>query len=117
MKSKLMKLNLLCAVMTLAITLSAAEAGLTVDPERAVIAAEPRQEGAAAELKTHLDLITGKSIPVVKKNQIKSGNYVFYVGRSPAGSEGKYQPEEARWEITPKAAYFYGDKNNGTLFR
>ena len=103
------------SVLMLAGTLSAAEANLTIDPAWTVIVSESGQNTAAAELKTHLDLITGKSIPVVKPDQIKSGSYVFYVGRAPAGSDGKYQPEEARWQVTPKAAYFYGDKNKGTL--
>ena len=103
------------SVLMVAGTLSAAEANLTINPERSVIVSESGQNTAAAELKTHLDLITGKTIPMVKPDQIKSGSYVFYVGRAPAGSEGKYQPEEARWQVTPKAAYFYGDTNKGTL--
>ena len=54
------------SVLMLTGTLSAAEANLTIDPERTVIVSESGQNTAAAELKTHLDLITGKSIPVVK---------------------------------------------------
>ena len=89
---------------------------ILIDPDKALIVAEPRQDAAAADLKKHLDLIAGKPIPLVSHDQIKPGSFVFYVGRSPAGSDGRYQPEEARWEITPKTAYFYGDKNNGTLY-
>ena len=47
-------------VLMLAGTLSASAADLTVDPEQAVIVAGSGQNAAAAELKTHIDLITGK---------------------------------------------------------
>ena len=112
-------MKLFAAVLTglmLTGTLSAAEANLTVDPARTVIVSESGQNAAAAELKTHLDLITGKSIPILNPGQIKSGSYAFYVGKVPAGVPVKFQPEEARWKVTPKAAYFYGDKNSGTLY-
>ena len=89
---------------------------LMIDPAKAVIAAEPGTSPAAKELQTHLELITGKTIPLVKSNQVKAGNYVFHVGKAPADADEKYQPEEARWEITPDAAYFYGDQNNGVMF-
>lgn len=89
---------------------------LLIDPSKAVIAAQQANDPAAKELKTHLELITGKTIPIEKAGQTRQGAYVFHVGKAPAGSDGKFQPEEARWEITPDAAYFYGDQNNGVLF-
>ena len=89
---------------------------IVIDPGSAVIAAARANDPAAKELKTHLELITGKSIPIEKAGQTRKGAYVFHVGKAPAGSDGKFQPEEARWEITPDAAYFYGDQNNGVLF-
>lgn len=89
---------------------------LLIDPAKAVIAAQQANDPAAKELKTHLELITGKTIPIEKAGQTRKGAYVFHVGKAPAGSDGKFQPEEARWEIKPDAAYFYGDQNNGALF-
>ena len=87
-----------------------------VKAENAVIAAVSSETAAAAELKTHLEWITGKKFSIKNVQNIKKGTFVFYVGKAPTGAEKKFFPEEARWEITPDAAYFYGDKNNGTLF-
>ena len=89
---------------------------LLIDPAKAVIAAQQANDPAAKELKTHLELITGKTIPIEKAGQTRKGAYVFHVGKAPAGSDGKFQPEEARWVIKPDAAYFYGAQNNGVLF-
>ena len=89
---------------------------IIINPGQSVIAAAQSNDPAAKELKTHLELITGKTIPIEKAGPPRKGVYVFHIGKAPAGADGKYLPEEARWEITPDAAYFYGDKNNGALF-
>ena len=89
---------------------------LVIDPDRAVISAQKANDPAAQELKTHLELITGKIIPVLGRGRVRRNSFIFHVGKAPAGVQAKFQPEEARWEITPEAAYFYGDGNKGTLF-
>ena len=105
MKRKAILFLLCCA------GLCAAE--IRIDPSHAVISAENASGEAAKELKTHLDLMTGKNIPILSGRQIPEGAYVFYVGRAPASAAGTFKPEEARWKITQNAAYFYGDRNNG----
>ena len=96
------------------IAISAAE--IVINPGNAVISAPKANDPAAQELKTHLELITGKTIPVLGGGQVRKNAYIFHIGKAPAGAPSKFQPEEARWEITPDAAYFYGDKNKGTLY-
>ena len=85
---------------------------IEIDPDNAVIVAVSLKEPAVQELKAHLDLISGMSIPVTtSEGAAKPGAYVFYVGRAPDAVQTAFRPEEARWEITPDAAYFYGDRN------
>ena len=89
-------------------------ADVQIDPGRAVILSPDPQTPAAQELKLHLELITGKTIPVIScADEADKGTYVFYVGRVPDGEDSSFCPEEARWFVTPDAAYFYGDKRNG----
>jgi len=111
-----MRINVLFSCLLLLSGYFCAGAELLIDPAKAVIAAQQTNDPAAKELKTHLELITGKTIPIEKAGQTRKGAYVFHVGKTPAGADERYQPEEARWEITPDAAYFYGDQNNGVLF-
>ena len=106
-----LSLILLCFIPAV---LSAGE--IIINPDNAVISAPKASNPAAQELKTHLELITRKTIPVMDAGKIRKGSYIFYIGKAPEGTSEKFKPEEARWKITPKAAYFYGDKNNGTLF-
>lgn len=88
---------------------------LAIDPARAVISAQQSNDPAAQELKTHLELITGKKIPILGGGQVRCNAYIFHIGKVPAGVPAKFQPEESRWAITPQAAYFYGDGNKGSL--
>ena len=106
---KLLPLSLLCILAGL----SAAE--ITIDPARSVISARQANDPAAQELKTHLELITGKKIPVLGGGQVRRNAFIFHIGKAPAGAPEKFQPEEARWEITPDAAYFYGEGTKGSL--
>jgi hypothetical protein len=64
---------------------------------------------AALELQKHLKLITGVSFPIVKAPD----NYkkVFYVGIIPSSDQENLKAEEARYLITSKAIYLYGEDN------
>ena len=85
-------------------------AAFTVKPENAVIVVTPKAGGvarlAAKELQYHIQLMTGKSIPIVSKTV--PGKYVFLFEK-PAGV--KLKPEEAIWETTGKMTRFYGDSS------
>ena len=89
---------------------------IIIDPDHAVISATTANDPAAQELKTHLELITGKKIPVLGGGQVRRNAFIFHIGKAPAGAPEKFQPEEARWEITPDAAYFYGEGAKGSLY-
>ena len=72
---------------------------IEIDPDNAVIVAVSLKEPAVQELKAHLDLISGMSIPVTTgEGAAKPGAYVFYVGRAPDAVQTAFRPEEARWE-------------------
>ena len=72
-------------------------ADVRIDPARAVILSPDPQTPAAQELKLHLELITGKTIPVIgRTDEADKGTYVFYVGRVPDGEDPSFRPEEAR---------------------
>ena len=83
---------------------------LTVDPGKAEIVVDSKADGtvqfAALELQRHLQMATGKKIPLVSKGT--KGKYQFLMG-TPAGV--KLAPEEARWEITPQYTRIYGDSS------
>ncbi|NCO33484.1 MAG: hypothetical protein AUJ92_16630 [Armatimonadetes bacterium CG2_30_59_28] len=84
-----------------------------VDPANAVIMlpspATPSQTDAARELSKHLKLITGADVATAADPNPPPGKYPFYVGSPPPGNVQPLAPEEARWVITPKATYLYGD--------
>ena len=67
----------------------------------------------AEDLKKHLDLIGSTDVKIVKK--APEGKYAFFIGEAPANAPAKFQPEEGRYLVTDKAAYFYGDplRNQG----
>ncbi|MBR2872958.1 MAG: DUF4838 domain-containing protein [Lentisphaeria bacterium] len=81
-----------------------------VDPGKAVIVVEKNADGtvrfAGLELQRHLQMVTGKKIPIAVKAQ--KGQYAFLMG-TPAGV--KLAPEEARWEVTPTYTRIYGDSS------
>ena len=83
---------------------------VTVDPGKAEIVVDSKADGtvqfAALELQRHLQMATGKKIPLVSKET--KGKYQFLMG-TPAGV--KLAPEEARWEITPQYTRIYGDSS------
>ena len=52
--------------------------------------------------------------PEIYKNEkdVPAGRYIWYFGKAPDGVDTKgMKPHEGRWQITDKAAYFWGDKN------
>ena len=101
-------MNKICLLpLFLIILCQAAAQEFFVKAENAVIAAETFETAAAAELKTHLEWITGKKFSIKNVQNIPKETFVFYVGKAPAGTEKKFLPEEGRWEITPEAAQGY----------
>ncbi len=108
MKLKLMTL----AVIFMGLSgIRATAANFSVKPENIVIQlpsrANPGAAIAAEELQKHLQLITGKKVPVIRK-KARSGRYVFHVGLRPADDKRPLKTEEARYRITPEGAWFYG---------
>jgi len=85
-------------------------ASFTVKPENAVIVVNPKAGGvarlAAKELQYHLQMMTGKTVPIASK--AAPGKYIFLFEK-PAGV--KLKPEEAVWETTEKMTRFYGDSS------
>ena len=81
---------------------------VTVDPGKAVIVIDKKADGtvqfAGLELQRHLQMMTGKKIPIVSK--AVKGKYQFLMGK-PAGV--KLAAEEARWEISKECTRLYGD--------
>ena len=88
---------------------------IVINPGNAVISASKANDPAAQELKKHLELITGKTIPVLGGGQVKKDAYIFHIGKAPSGAPVKFKPEESRWAVTSKAAYFYGEGPKGSL--
>ncbi len=111
-KRNIMKIKMTASILVLALSLGAAE--LRVKPEEAVICAPPQEKKAAEELQSHLQLITGRKLPIVNEKELPEKKYVFHIGKIPPGASTEFKPEEARWDITPDTAYFYGDKSGGT---
>lgn len=88
---------------------------IRIDPARSVITFQKAaQKSLAEDLQLHLKQITGKEIPVCPENSSPAGKFVFAVGKAPEGAPAVYQPEEARWKVTPEGVFFYGDANHGT---
>ncbi|MHC4874611.1 MAG: hypothetical protein ACYTFY_22395 [Planctomycetota bacterium] len=94
-------------------------AKINVDPENCVIAVSQEKiltkrqssllDKAVKELEKHLELITGKDIPVIKGKKPSAGKYPFYVGIPGPGNNKELASQESRWQITPEGAYFTGD--------
>ena len=115
-------LFLSCVPAVLAAVLSVAQAEtITVSGEKAVVVLPPATDtaGAAAalELKKHLTLITGAEIRAVEKGAVPEGAFCFHIGVAAPGDQKPMAAEEARWKITPSAAWLYGaEKSRGVQF-
>ncbi len=98
-----------------------AQAPITVDPEQCCIIVpevpEPVQTVAAEELQKHLGLAMDAEVPIIAATEEAAG-YRFFVGIPAPDDARPLAPEEARWVITPEAAYLYGDdeKHYGSRF-
>ena len=68
------------------------------------------------ELRKHLQLITGREIATASQGGAVAGTYVFHVGIPAPGDDKPLGPEEARWVVTPRAAYLYGEGLRGAQF-
>ena len=92
--------------------LYAAGATVKVSPAQAEIVVPPNSSAtvrfAAKELQDHLKMVTGKNIPITAE---KSNGKYHFIFAKPANV--KLKPEEGVWEVTPKAAFFYGDSDPG----
>ncbi len=88
---------------------------IRIDPAKSIITYQTAAHKALAkDLQLHLKMITGKEIPISSvKTQPADGKFVFAVGEAPAGAPASFKPEEARWKVTSRGAWFYGDKNRG----
>ena len=111
-------LGLLLALTT-GFSISMAAETATVVPAKAAIVvpaeADAPVKAAADDLAKHLKLITGQEIAVAAKPP--DGAYAFNVGIPFPGDDKALAPEEARWVITPTAAWLYGEsKYTGAQF-
>ena len=64
-------------------------------------------DAAAAELKTHIDLVFGVDVPIVREGGA-AGRFEFAIAGDPA-----LPPEEARYEVRPDGVKFRGGLNGG----
>ncbi|MFH1568124.1 MAG: DUF4838 domain-containing protein [Gemmatimonadota bacterium] len=62
---------------------------------------------AAAELQQHLELALGRRLPIVEAR--RGEGPTFYVGVRAPGDEAPLAAEEARYRVTDRAVYLYGD--------
>ncbi len=111
------------AILSIMCNSVAAAAKVSINPKNAVIVLPEKMrtayldksyEKTAEELQKHLELIGGTKIPVIQKNQLKPEQYPFYVQQRSPKDKKEFAFQEVRWEITPKAAYFYGKKDSTT---
>jgi len=105
---------------------------VSIDPARAVILvpgpAAPdatkaqrwhadQYRDAAEELQRHLSRVTGVLIPIASGDAtppVHEG-YTFHIGQASPGTDADPDEQAARWDITPKAGYFYGGQGLGSL--
>ncbi|MBR2364350.1 MAG: hypothetical protein IKA79_04035, partial [Lentisphaeria bacterium] len=75
------------------------------DPAKSKIAYDTGK--AALDLKEHLFLLTGSVVPIVQKSI--PGKFAFMLNTPDPADKGKFDWGEARWSITDKGIYFYGN--------
>ena len=105
-----MKLTHLLAV-TLSCLCTALHADVAIDcANAAIVLAEPRLNAIGQELRQHLELISGKPVPVLTADKTpKTEAYRFNVGITPEDDKTPFKPEEGRWDIRERQAFFYGN--------
>lgn len=117
--SMMLNVNLLLVCGIAAMGFGCLNEKITVDPKNAVIVLPLKEnvrshvakshQTAADELRTHFKLMTGIDIPIVKQGSVPAGKYPFYIQIVPSEDKKAIAPQESRWVVTPKGAYFYGD--------
>jgi hypothetical protein len=97
---------------------------VTVDPKTCVIVIPGDLEAqhvsyrsmlqlAAGELQKHLGLITGKEPDIVTTGKADVRGYPFYVQAKRPEVTDELKTGEARWRVTPRAAYLFGNNDRG----
>jgi len=71
--------------------------------------ADGAKKFAADELKKHLELISGEKIKIINSANIPADTFPLYVGTVFSGDKKALAKEEARYKITDKAVYIYGE--------
>lgn len=90
--------------------------GFSVNIPSSVILAAPGEIKAAAELKTHLDLMSGASVNIVTdETETVRNAFVWRVGNFGEETAG-LDKEECRWRMSRDGASFYGEGRRGALF-
>ncbi len=96
--------------------LRASAEGFSVDIPKSVIVAAPGEVKAAAELKAHLDLMSGASLKIVTGESESERNvFVWRVGNFGDEAAG-LDKEECRWRMSRDGASLYGEGRRGALF-
>lgn len=75
------------------------------DPAKSKLAYDAGK--AAEDLKEHLFLLTGADVPIVQKSI--PGKFAFMLNTPDPADKKKFDIGEARWSITDKGIYFYGN--------
>lgn len=95
-----------------AVSVALSGSAVTIRPEGGVVVCGGEDcRSAAEDLARHLKLISGADLPVVAEKDVKPGQYAWRVGVAPADERRPFKPEEGRWRVTDKGAWFYGNTN------
>ncbi len=101
-------MKILTVTLTFLVTVSALARDFVINPEDAVIVlpeqADPIRVLAASELQKHLQLVSGRELPLL--NSPTPGKYAFIIA---APKDETLDKEEARWETSETQTYLYGD--------
>ena len=112
MRSSALGVTIVCLL-----AISECRGGFTVPISRSVILALAGEDKAAAELKTHLDLMSGLDVNVVSNEaDVSQGAFVWEVGMSASEGASPLAPEECRWRISRSGASFFGEGSKGAMF-
>ena len=68
---------------------------------------------AARELQFHIGLVAGQQPEVAEDGKAPDAHYPLNVDIRPPDDDGELATGEARWRVTPEAAYFYGNGDRG----
>ena len=88
---------------------------LPLDLEAQSVSSRRKVLLAAEELQEHIGLVTGEQPGLAKDGKAPEGHYPLNVGICPPDDDGELATGEARWRVTPAAAYFYGNGDRGEL--